>query len=103
LTRVYTGLDGLLGRMAHLMAGSAKSRLMYELIIECRRFGEKNKDGSCLININETDVASRAGLSRETVSREIQKLRKDNLLRPAQKGILINDLDQFEKKLGEAL
>ena len=32
LTRLYRGLDGLLGRMSQLMAGSAKSRLMYELL-----------------------------------------------------------------------
>jgi CRP-like cAMP-binding protein len=33
LSRVYRGLDGLLGRMVHLMSWSAKSRLMYELLV----------------------------------------------------------------------
>jgi CRP-like cAMP-binding protein len=36
LARLYIGVDGMRRRMAHLMGGSAKSRLLFELIIECR-------------------------------------------------------------------
>jgi len=42
LSRVYRGIEGILARTVHLMAGSARSRLMYELLIECRRFGQKS-------------------------------------------------------------
>jgi CRP/FNR family transcriptional regulator, cyclic AMP receptor protein len=103
LTRLYIGVDGLLGRMAHLMAGSAKSRVMYELLLECRRFGKVKDDGSCLIVLKEADVAARAGLSRETVSREIQKIKHDNLITTGRTGIVITDVAALEEKLGTEL
>jgi CRP-like cAMP-binding protein len=103
LSRLYTGIDGLLGRMAHLMAGSAKSRLMYELIIECQRFGDLKKNGSCLISINETVLASRTGLSRETVSREMRKLVQNDLVNISQKGIAVNSISALQKRLGTEL
>ena len=99
LTRVYVGIDGLLGRMVQLMSGSAKSRLIYELVIECQRFGEMAEDGSSFIAVNESDLAARAGLSRETVSREMQKIGKDNLVHVSHSGILIRDLSKLEQLL----
>jgi CRP-like cAMP-binding protein len=101
LTRVYRGVDGLLGRMAHLMASSAKSRLAYELILEARRFGTPKANGSYSLNINEKDLGARAGISRETVSREIHKLKTENLVEIRAKDILIKDLQALEKKLGQ--
>jgi CRP-like cAMP-binding protein len=103
LTRVYTGVEGLLGRMVHLMSGSARSRLMYELVIECRRFGKQAHDGSWLLDITEADLAARAGLSRETVSRELQKVRKGGILQVGYGGIRIVDLPALETKLGTEL
>jgi CRP-like cAMP-binding protein len=99
LSRVYKGLDGVLGRMVHLMSGSAKSRVLYELAVECRRFGKIAENGSCLISISEGDLAGRAGLSRETVSREINKLSQEGLVNVSHSGILISDLKSLESKL----
>jgi CRP/FNR family transcriptional regulator len=103
LTRLYSGIDGMRRRMAHLMGGSAKSRLLFELIIECRRFGKQQKDGSFLININESEIGARAGLSRETVSREMNNLKKRNLISVGRQGIILKDLDALEQNLGPDL
>jgi CRP/FNR family transcriptional regulator len=103
LSRVYRGLDGLLGRMVHLMSGSAKSRLMYELLVECRRFGKQQAQGSYLLRTNESDLAARSGLSRETVSREMQKLKESGWVVLTNKGIEIADVAQLEKSLGEEI
>lgn len=103
LTRVYSGIDGLLGRMVHLMSGSAQSRLLYELVIACRRFGQMADDGSCDLSLHESDLAARAGLSRETVSREMQKLHKEDLLRLQPGGIHINNCGVLEQKLAKSL
>lgn len=103
LRRLYVGVDGMLGRMAHLMAGSAQSRLLYELIVECKRFGEIANDGSCLISISEGDLASRAGLSRETVSREMQKIIRDKLVNVSHSGILVKSITELENRLGTEL
>ncbi len=98
--RIYQGLEGLYGRMVHLMSGSAGSRLVYELLIECRRFGEKLPDGSNLLHTNEVDLAARSGLSRETVSREMQKLKAKDWVTVGKNAITIHDVDTLQKSLG---
>jgi CRP-like cAMP-binding protein len=100
LSRLYKGMDGLLGRVVHLMSGSARSRLLYELIIECRRFGKKNKDGSYALDVNEVGLAARSGLSRETVSREMHKIKAEDLVSISSKGILVKNPRALEKKIG---
>jgi CRP/FNR family transcriptional regulator len=103
LGRLYKGMDGLLGRVVHLMSGSAKSRLTYELIIECRRFGKKQDDGSYKLSASEIDMGARAGLSRETVSREIRKLKDQGLVEIVRDGIKLPDLAKLEKALGSEI
>lgn len=80
LRRVYKGTDGLLGRLAQLMSGSARTRLIYEILVEARRFGVKNDDGSYSVHMLEKDLGARSGLTRETVNREIHKLKQDKLI-----------------------
>lgn len=99
LGRLYQGLEGMYGRMVHLMSGTARSRLIYELIIECRRFGEKQKNGSYILKANETDFAARSGLSRETVSRELTKLKTAGWVQ-AGKNITIKNIALLENALG---
>ncbi|MBW4061974.1 Crp/Fnr family transcriptional regulator [Candidatus Saccharibacteria bacterium] len=102
LARVYSGTDGVLQRMAHLMASSAKSRVIYELIIECRRFGEPSGDGF-VMNLTESDIAARSGLSRETVSREMVKLRASGIIELNNKILLVPNLTELETTLGRDL
>lgn len=101
LARVYRGVDGLLGRIAALMSGTARSRLIYELVLEAKRFGKTLANGSCRLNINEKDIGSRAGLSRETVSREIRKLKDEKAVSISPRGIVIQNVDSLELKLNQ--
>lgn len=103
LGRVYRGMDGILGRMAHLMASSAKGRLMFELLIAARRFGEKHSSGEVTLEMNETDLAARAGLTRETVSREMKKLESGGFVVLKSGVLTIKDLRAFEEKLGKVI
>jgi CRP-like cAMP-binding protein len=103
LSRVYRGMDGLLGKMVHLMSGTAKSRLVYELIIESRRFGKKQPDGTYVLSTSEVDFAARSGLSRETVSREIGKLKQEGLVARTKDGVIIKNLQALEQSLGGTL
>ncbi|MDL2341665.1 MAG: Crp/Fnr family transcriptional regulator [Patescibacteria group bacterium] len=100
LSRIYKGMDGLLGRVVGLMSGSAQSRLVYELIVDCRRFGQLNTDGSYTLSTTEVDLAARSGLSRETISREIHKLKTDGLVSVSSTGIVINDFTGLKKRGG---
>jgi len=68
--------------------GGAQKKLLYQLM----KIGEKEvgKDIIIINNyINQTVISSFAGVSRETVSREIQKLKKSSILK-------INDKKQLE-------
>jgi len=102
LSRVYSGMDGLLGRLAHLMAGSARSRVMFELLIECRRFG--TPDGSrVVVSLTETDIGTHAGLARETVSREVRKLKEEGLISLTKNTIVVNDLERLAASVSHEL
>jgi CRP/FNR family transcriptional regulator len=80
LMRVYRGMEGVLQRMVQLMGGSARSRLVFEPVVSTRRFGKHRRDGSYHLAINERDLASRTGLTRETINREIRKLKAEGQL-----------------------
>jgi CRP-like cAMP-binding protein len=103
LKRVYRGTDGLLRRMAHLMGGSAKSRLLFELLNAGYRFGKSTNDGRIIIPLNEGDIAKRSGLSRETVSRTMRSLKTSNLVSVTSDGLIINDLSDLDALLGADL
>ena len=100
LSRLYRGMDGMLTRMVQLMSGTAKSRLMNELLIETRRFGEKQTDDSYMLKVSEQDLAARAGLSRETVSREMRKIKDSKLVKIEKNRIIVTDLLALEAALG---
>lgn len=98
LSRLYRGVEGVLGRMVHLMSSNASSRLMYELLLNARRFGKTDKAGHHL-GLSEGDLAARTGLTRETVSREIHKLKDIGLIKVEKQGLVITDIEALEKLL----
>lgn len=100
ISHLYAVINGLQGRVVQLMAGTAKSRLLYELVVECRRFGTKNATGDYVLSTNESDLAARSGLSRETVNRELSKLKAVGLVTIRNRIILIHDFRAIEKKFG---
>lgn len=100
LSRIYRGMDGLLGRVVHLMSGTAKSRLLYELIIETQRFGEPQPDGSYKLSSTESDLAARSGLTRETVSREMRKIKDSGWAELQNNVLIIKDLAAMQTAIG---
>lgn len=80
LVRLSSGINGILGKMAHLMAGTARSRLIFEINTMAERFGEHQEDGDKIITVTEVQLAQQTGLARETVSRELQKLKSDGMI-----------------------
>jgi CRP/FNR family cyclic AMP-dependent transcriptional regulator len=103
LKRVYKGVDGVLRRMAHLMGGDSKSRLLFELLNAAYRFGEPQPDGSVLLDLKESDLARHSGLARETVSRNTQELKAAGLIEVGQGSIVVKDVKQLESLLGSGL
>lgn len=103
LSRLYSDTDGMQRRMAYLMGGSGRSRVLFELIVECKRFGKQQKDGSYILTMHEDELARRSGLSRETINRELAKLKTMKLLDITHKEFIIKDLKRLEKELGSGL
>jgi CRP/FNR family transcriptional regulator len=103
LRRVYSGTDGLLRRMAHLMGGKSQSRLIFELLNASSRFGKQQTETGWLVPLTEKDIAKRSGLSRETVNRAMSTLKKDGLVDVRQGGIFIFDKSKLEAVIGSQL
>ena len=103
LARVYRGTDGMMLRMVQQMGGSARERLALELILACRRFGKADTEQTCQLQITEAELAARAGLTRETVSRELQKLARENVLHVKQGSIHINHIEKLQTIVGKPL
>jgi CRP/FNR family transcriptional regulator len=100
LKQVHAGLENTQRRVVNLMAGDARSRLLFELIIETRRSGELQDDGSYVIGISLSELAQRAGLSRETISRELKRLiESKKLLKRRGRMLVIRDLHLLEELL----
>lgn len=93
LIRVYNGVDGLQQRMLLMAGGDAHARVALELQIIASRFGDVNADGKTIIPVTETELAATAGLSRETVSREIGKLKQAGIVGVVQNKLAIYDID----------
>lgn len=101
LARLYVVLESLLRRMTHLMSGNARGRVIYEILLDIRGSGEGKQRNGRKLSITESELASRAGLSRETVSREVSYLKKKKLLAPSAK-ITVADLALLEKALEDS-
>lgn len=99
ISRVYKGTDGLLTRMVYLMAGKAYTRLITELLIYGKRFGEGTTNIE--IHLSERDLATYSGMARETVSREMKVLKDKGLILMHKNLIIIRDLGDLELELLE--
>jgi CRP-like cAMP-binding protein len=100
LARVYRGVDGVLRRMAHLMGGDAKTRLLFELLNAAYRFGEPQPDGSVTIALTESDLARHSGLARETINRTMQDLKTAGLVEITRGSLTVKSTSQLEAMLG---
>lgn len=97
LSRVYKGTDALLRRILVAASGVAVNRLVFEILIEAYRFG-KDVDMHKEIFIKQSILATRSGLARETVSRELRKLANGNYLVFTKHGFLV-DIGKLEELL----
>ena len=100
LRRVYRGVDGLLLRMVSLMSGDATQRVTTELLIHAKRFGKQSATSAEIsFAISEKELASQSGLTRETISRELKRLKEAGLVFFSHGIITIPSLAKLEESL----
>ncbi len=78
----------LLKRMSYFMGGNAYTRLLNELILECQQV-PKSKLNSYQLKVHEYELANQVGLSRETASRELRKLKLKGFINVGHKFITV--------------
>lgn len=93
-------IDVYRNRIDNLEYTNAHARVVSRLLYLAKRFGEK-RGHSILIKapVTHKDIASSIAMTRETTSREFEKLEKKNIVRYVNKLILIHDITKLEKEL----
>ncbi len=103
ISRIYKGLDGYFMRVSTLLAGVAYYKTIAEIVISSHRYGEKVPgQKSYSVKLTHHQIASRTGLSRETVTREIRKLQKKGMVTYQGDQLTILDMGQLEEELSES-
>lgn len=81
LGRVTSGLNSMVGRMETLVFGSARQKVAAVLLQNAQRFGKKATNAIEIgLPLTHQQLASLTGLTRETVSIEMAKLKKSEVL-----------------------
>ncbi|HEX7042083.1 MAG TPA: Crp/Fnr family transcriptional regulator [Patescibacteria group bacterium] len=100
LRRIYIGMEGLWMHLESLTAGNSYTKLVASLVVLAKRFGKKEENGLMVdLKMSERDLANYAGMSRETASRELQKLRKEKYVTFDKGIIIVHDIQKMEDLL----
>lgn len=100
LRRIYTGLDGMFQHIEQLKTGDAYAKLLVSLMLFAKRFGKIEQNEIHIdLRLTENELASYAGLARETVSRELSKLAQQGLVVVDKHNLIIKDITAFQDKL----
>ena len=103
--RAYRGIDALLAKVMYQMSGSAYGKVLAEIFIYAKRFGEYTVDsGKPVLStvISERDLAAQSGLTRETVSRVLKILKDKGILLFSKNNLSIVDMQRLEDELASA-
>ncbi|HEV2403515.1 MAG TPA: Crp/Fnr family transcriptional regulator [Candidatus Saccharimonadales bacterium] len=96
-------LDMYIHRLNNLGYKRARDRIIYRLLVLALRFGVKRADG-VLINVKLTqqDIAESINVARESVARELERLKAQHILSYDKRLIVIHDLEQLGLELSDS-
>jgi CRP-like cAMP-binding protein len=95
IKRLTIGIDGLVDKLFIAYTGTAKQKVVLELLImQARR---NNSSGNFEITVTHDDIAEKCGLSRETVTRVLGSLAHKGLIYKKNNKIIILELDGLQK------
>lgn len=97
--RVLIGLDGIVTNFNYIINGNAESKIASVLSTMARRFAEKDNNKNLIIDVplSHQEIASFAGITRETTSIAMGKLMKDKVVFKSGKHLGIKSLRSLEK------
>lgn len=97
--RFAKGLDGLVTRIEHTFMRPAEPRIVSFLLYLSNRFGEDTYEGRRIrLTLTHQDIANWLGLTRETVSRQLGKLKRKGLISYHNEHIVVIRFDKLQAK-----
>jgi len=97
--RIVVGLETTLTRIQYLLYGDAESKVASAVLLLVKRFGKKERKGIVIgLPFTHSDIASLAGLTRETTSLEMEKLEKGGLIIKENRLIFVKDIQKLQEK-----
>lgn len=102
--RFSDAIRGLLVRVETLASDSAYKRLVHLLLYLSDRFGQKEGTHVVIsLAISHEDISNWIGLRRETVSRQVEKLKDHKLVIIEKKKLTILDMTKLKETLSQEL
>lgn len=99
MLRLLSGLHGMLQKTEKLMQGDALPLLIQTLVTLSERFPSDDTQREITIPLTHQQLAELTGLSRETVTRELSRLRSENLIAIQQHRIQLLNIDVLQSKI----
>ena len=94
------GLEGFMIRTLYLIRSDARKKLASAILMMAKRFGsilEDNKTFKISLPQSHEDIANLAGISRETVSIELKKMKDEGVVYRKQKHTFVKDIDRLKE------
>ncbi|MBI3282580.1 Crp/Fnr family transcriptional regulator [Candidatus Curtissbacteria bacterium] len=99
IRRMMERFLGLMHRMEHLAFGNARSKVASILLICAERFSKRVGKVTVIdVPLTHNDIANLVGLTRETVSIEMKKLEKKNLISYRGKLLVVKDTRELVRE-----
>lgn len=100
LKRLYTGIDGLVSQMTHNSYSDSKRKVIAVLVMAAKRFGEQEGSQITIIQqFTHKEIGALSATSRETVTRVLQEIEAEKLIRIQKRKIIVLDIQRLEDAL----
>lgn len=98
--RILSGMNGLLIRIQYLLLADARQKVISVLTMLAARFGTNYENGDVFVELPVThqDIANLAGLTRETTSLEMEKLKDEDLISYNKRSLVIKKSDKLQEQ-----
>lgn len=92
----------LINRLENLSYQSAYERVVYRMLFLAARFGQKHSYGIVVpLSFTHQSIANSINLARETTSRCIERLERNNLVRYESHRIIIPNIEKLKNEIDE--
>lgn len=99
-SRFAQGLIGMMVRVENLAFQDSYPKIVSLLIYLSKRFGKRVGNETIIeLEMSHTDIASWAGITRETVSRQMEKLQKKGIIANKKGLLVIRDLGKLQQEV----